>query len=101
MDLAQVLHSLADPSRLRAVSVLARSMTPVSCADLNELSGPPAMPKSTFSHHLRVLREAGVISGEWDGQRKWVTLRRDDLETRFPGLLDAVLDGFDVDIAHK
>ena len=43
------------------------------------------------SHHLKVLREAGVVTAEVDGTRKYHTLRRDDLEARFPGLLDSVL----------
>ena len=97
IDLASVLHALADPSRLRAVAVLAGSALPITCADLNEWSGPPAMPKSTFSHHLRVLREAGVITAEYEGQRKLVSLRRGELEARFPGLLDAVVVGVDID----
>ena len=49
------------------------------------------MSKSTGSHHLKVLREAGVVTAEVDGTRKYHTLRRDDLDARFPGLLDSVL----------
>jgi DNA-binding transcriptional ArsR family regulator len=48
--------------------------------------------KSTLSHHLRVLRDAGVTRTRQEGTRCFVELRRDDLEFRFPGLLDAVLD---------
>jgi DNA-binding transcriptional ArsR family regulator len=47
--------------------------------------------KSTGSHHLKVLREAGIVRAEADGTRRYYTLRRDDLEARFPGLLDSVL----------
>ena len=49
------------------------------------------MTKSTLTHHFRVLREAGVISQEVAGTSKLNTLRREDLDARFPGLLDAVL----------
>ena len=49
------------------------------------------MTKSTLTHHFRVLREAGVISQEIAGTSKLNTLRREDLDARFPGLLDAVL----------
>ena len=52
--------------------------------------------KSTGSHHLKVLREAGIVTAEVDGTRKYHTLRRDDLEARFPGLLDSVLRVGDV-----
>jgi DNA-binding transcriptional ArsR family regulator len=44
-----------------------------------------------MTHHFRVLREAGVIRQERVGTTKLTALRRDDLESRFPGLLDAVL----------
>ena len=49
------------------------------------------MAKSTLSHHLRVLREAGLTLTEPNGTQRVVSLRRDDLDERFPGLLDAVL----------
>jgi len=47
--------------------------------------------KSTLTHHFRTLREAGVIRQERQGTTKMTWLRRDDLDARFPGLLDAVL----------
>ena len=92
IDLASVMHALADPSRLRTVSILAESPE-LCCGDLGELSGSLGLAKSTRSHHLRVLREAGVVRARYDGQRKFVMLRKDDLDARFPGLLDAVLAG--------
>ena len=47
--------------------------------------------KATRSHHYRVLREAGLTHTRVEGTRRYVSLRRDDLEARFPGLLDALL----------
>ena len=47
--------------------------------------------KATLSHHFRVLREAGVVRTRLDGRKRLLSLRYDDLEARFPGLLDAVL----------
>jgi DNA-binding transcriptional ArsR family regulator len=47
--------------------------------------------KATRSHHLRVLREAGITRTRADGTRRLVSLRREDLDARFPGLLDSVL----------
>jgi DNA-binding transcriptional ArsR family regulator len=93
IDLASVMHALADPSRLRSVAALAEATDLTSCTDLAELAGAEGLAKSTWSHHLRVLREAGVIRTRHDGTRKFVTLRRADLDHRFPGLLDAVLEG--------
>jgi hypothetical protein len=59
-------------------------------------SGPPAAdrrPTSTrsFSHHLKTLREAGLIRNEPAGRQRTITLRRAEVDERFPGLLDAVL----------
>lgn len=49
------------------------------------------VPRSTFSHPLKTLRKAGLIRNEPAGRRRTVTLRRAELDERFPGLLEAVL----------
>jgi DNA-binding transcriptional ArsR family regulator len=85
MDLAAVLHALSDPMRLRIVAGLA-AQTDRTCKSF-ELP----VTKSTCTHHFRVLREAGVIRQRLEGTTKLSSLRRDDLEARFPGLLDSVL----------
>jgi DNA-binding transcriptional ArsR family regulator len=88
-DLAvtDVLFALSDPSRLAIVRQLAEGpMEMVSC---QAVGGD--IPKSTRSHHLKTLREAGVIRNVPHGRHRFVSLRRDDLESRFPGLLAAVL----------
>ncbi|MFK0022957.1 ArsR/SmtB family transcription factor [Streptomyces sp. NPDC090798] len=57
-------------------------------------SRPPAdehLHKSTVSHHMRIMREAGLTSTRAVGRNRFVRLRRDDLDARFPGLLDALL----------
>jgi DNA-binding transcriptional ArsR family regulator len=87
LDLVEVLQALGDPVRLQIVHILEQADGAIAC---NEMGLPVA--KSTGSHHLKVLREAGVIRGRVDGTRKFYTLRRDDLEARFPGLLDSVLE---------
>ena len=84
--LAAVLHALSDPVRLRIVAVLAASGDEPAC-------GAFRLPvtKSTCTHHFKVLREAGVIRQRQQGTARLNTLRRDDLDARFPGLLDSVL----------
>jgi DNA-binding transcriptional ArsR family regulator len=85
LELAAVLHALSDPLRLRVVEML---------ADGGERScGSFDLPvvKSTCTHHFRVLREAGVVRQRIEGKAKLNQLRREDIETRFPGLLAAVL----------
>src|SRR5580692_11863472 len=91
INLASVMHALADPSRLRMVAAL-DGRPELSCAALGEKAGT-AMAKSTTTHHLGVLREAGLITTRHEGQRRLATLRRSDLDARFPGLLDAVIAG--------
>ena len=81
-----VLRALADPVRLAIVRQLAASGTEVSCGAL-------AVPvtKSTLTHHLSILRQAGVVIGRQEGTTRFNSLRRKDLDALFPGLLDGVL----------
>jgi DNA-binding transcriptional ArsR family regulator len=85
-DLATVLHALSDPMRLRIVAALA-SGDELSCGGV----GLP-VTKSTCSHHFKVLRDAGVISQRQQGTSRLNTLRREELDAAFPGLLDSVLN---------
>ena len=86
IELEAVLHALSDPTRLQIVTAL--DERPGACA-----TGSIDVPvsKSTCTHHFRVLREAGVISQRAEGTSRLNTLRREDLDARFPGLLDAIL----------
>jgi DNA-binding transcriptional ArsR family regulator len=86
LELGAVLHALSDPVRLRIVAKLAHSEGDHTC-------GSFALPvtKSTCTHHFKVLREAGVIQQRAQGTTRLNRLRREDLESRFPGLLDCVL----------
>ncbi len=92
-DLASVMHALADPSRLRMVAALDGGAE-LACAELGEQAGV-GMAKSTTTHHLSVLREAGIVRTRHEGQRKLASLRRAELDERFPGLLDAVIRAMD------
>jgi DNA-binding transcriptional ArsR family regulator len=85
MTLAPVLAALSDPVRLKIVRMLADGCE-LSCGSF----GFP-LAKSTLTHHLRVLRDAGVISQRAVGTSRMTWLRRKDLDARFPGLLDSVL----------
>jgi DNA-binding transcriptional ArsR family regulator len=86
LQLVDVLQALADPVRLELVRILDDADGALACGEI-----PLTVSKSTGSHHLKVLREAGVIRGQIDGTRRYYTLRRADLEARFPGLLASVL----------
>src|SRR5918911_5745051 len=85
VDLTDVLHALSDPVRLEIVQTL---------SDLQERpcsSVEAKVAKSTLSHHFKVLREAGITYTRANGTHRLMSLRQDDLEARFPGLIDSVL----------
>ncbi len=94
IELPTVLHALSDPQRLRIVRELSADPQPRQCRAFDV-----SVSKSTCTHHFRVLREAGVIRQEQIGTSRLNSLRRDDLDERFPGLLDAVLASADDRVA--
>ncbi|MFG1941412.1 ArsR/SmtB family transcription factor [Nonomuraea sp. NPDC048826] len=87
LELTEVLRALADPVRLEAVTLLAAAGE-LTCGGLG---GELSVHKSTASHHFRTLRESGLVITRQEGRQKFIRLRRDDLDARFPGLLDSVL----------
>jgi DNA-binding transcriptional ArsR family regulator len=85
IELPTVLDCLSDLTRLASVYNLAKGAE-LRCGDFNGLSG-----KSNLAYHFTRLRESGVIQTRLVGTARLIKLRRDDLDARFPGLLDAVL----------
>jgi DNA-binding transcriptional ArsR family regulator len=86
MRIETVLHALSDPVRLTIVRTLAAEPEGRACGTFNL-----PVTKSTATHHFRVLREAGVVRQRDEGRRRITELRRDELDGRFPGLLDSVV----------
>lgn len=84
--IAAVLQALGDPVRLQILRALADVPQGVACGEVRL-----PVSASTRTHHLRTLREAGVISTRCEGTRRISTLRRADLDALYPGLLDGVL----------
>jgi DNA-binding transcriptional ArsR family regulator len=85
IELTRVLHALSDPVRLDVVRQLDRAGE-ATCAALDG-----GRPKSSMSHHFRVLRDAGVVRTRTDGAAHMNELRRAELDRLCPGLLEAVL----------
>ncbi len=84
IKLEAVLAALADPVRLSIVASLSdKAEHSASAFDCDIAS-------STLSHHLKVLREAGVIGHRKEGTRCYVSLRS-ELDRVFPGLLKTIL----------
>ena len=86
LTLHRILFALSDPTRLAVVWAL-KDGAERSSGDLLAES----VPRSTMTHHLKILREAGVTRTRPEGMRCLISLRDADLEARFPGLLDAIL----------
>ncbi|MFK4510350.1 ArsR family transcriptional regulator [Bradyrhizobium daqingense] len=89
IELPMVLDCLSDPIRLAIVYQLAqqeRVSSELRCSDFSALSG-----KSNLAYHFAKLRECGLMQTRIAGTNRFMRLRREDMEARFPGLLDAVL----------
>jgi DNA-binding transcriptional ArsR family regulator len=86
IELGTVLHAFSDPVRLKIVAALAEGDGELTCGSFDV-----PVTKSTCTHHFKILREAGVIHQRPHGAARLNTLRRDDLDARFPGLLATIL----------
>ncbi|ANS73354.1 ArsR family transcriptional regulator [Paenibacillus yonginensis] len=89
IELSSVLYALSDPIRLFIVSQI-RKYGENPC---NSFEVPIA--KSTLSHHIRTLRESGVVFTRSQGTQRLISVREEDLNHRFPGVLDAVLQAYE------
>lgn len=88
LQLTSILHALSDGIRLQIVHQLAKTEE-IACGYFDICA-----PKSSLSHHFRVLRNAGVITTRKEGTALLNRLRKADLNERFPGLLGSVLHSF-------
>jgi DNA-binding transcriptional ArsR family regulator len=89
IHLSSVLYALSDPIRLHLVAEIYKAGEQTcSCIDV-------PVVKSTLSHHTRTLREAGVIRTRIQGTQRFLSIRTEDLETRFPGLLASLLQAYE------
>ena len=86
LTLASVMAALSDPVRIQIVCALAHDGER-TCGTFDL-----GISKATRSHHFKVLREAGLTHTRSEGTHRHVSLRREDVDSRFPGLLDAVLN---------
>ena len=86
LQISAVLYALSDPVRLLVASDIRRSGE-LTCGYIDV-----PVVKSTLSHRIRTLREAGVVHVRAQGTQRHISLRTEDLDTRFPGLLATILD---------
>jgi len=83
--LSTILNALGDPIRLNIIKNLANNYE-TTCACCNA-----SLSKSVLSHHFKVLRTSGLIKVRIEGKQRFLSIRYDDLEERFPGLLNAII----------
>ena len=85
VSLAAIMAALSDPVRVAIVRELA-CRGEATCGAFEV-----GVSKATRSHHFKVLREAGLTRTRAEGTHRHVSLRREEIDARFPGLLGAVL----------
>jgi DNA-binding transcriptional ArsR family regulator len=86
VTLQHLLDAMADPVRRMAVAQLARADHALSCGAFDL-----PVSRSTSTHHFNVLREAGIVRQHYTGTTKVNCLRTEELETRFPGVMPALV----------
>jgi DNA-binding transcriptional ArsR family regulator len=84
-DLCSILYALSDPIRISIVKSILKSGE-CTCSSFDV-----PLAKSTMSHHFKVLREAGLIMTRVSGTENRLTIRKDEIDERFPGLIRAVM----------
>ncbi|MCM3004065.1 helix-turn-helix transcriptional regulator [Priestia koreensis] len=86
-QLSKIFHALSEPNRLRIVRSIASKGEEVCTYYSYEFN----IAKSTVSHHIKTLREAGIIKVRVDGSQHFYSIRMEDLNNRFPGLMETIL----------
>jgi DNA-binding transcriptional ArsR family regulator len=83
VQLYDVLAAIADPVRLELVRELAHGAEHTAGTLAEQVGVSP----STLTHHLRIMRDAGMVRTRAEGVHRWTSLRMDELEERFPGFV--------------
>jgi|SRR5215472_9219529 len=85
-EIGEILQALADPMRLSIIRSLAERAGEMSCGAFDL-----PVTKPTLTHHFKTLKYAGLVGARMEGTRKFIHLRRDEVDAAYPGLLDSVL----------
>lgn len=86
-----ILYALSDPIRVAIYAGIAGQKCTVSCSNFLTVADQ-AIPKSTLSQHFKILRENGLIRSERRGVEMLNATRCQEIESRFPGLIRAILN---------
>lgn len=86
IELTDLMYALSDPARLEIVKALSCGSKTQTCSELN-----CDRPKSSMSHHFKILRESGLLETQIEGKEHKNSLRTAELEKKFPGLMKSIL----------
>jgi DNA-binding transcriptional ArsR family regulator len=100
VQLEGILHALSDPVRVAIFTNIAGAECAQTCSAFAEVNDKP-IPKSSLSHHFKVLREAGLIRSERQGVEMRNTSRCLEIDKRFPGLLQAIINAHAAQVAER
>jgi DNA-binding transcriptional ArsR family regulator len=95
-----VMHALSDPVRVAIFATIANSDCARNCSNFLTVQ-EREIPKATLSQHFKILRDAGLIRGERQGVEIQNTSRCSEIETRFPGLVAAILNAHKVQMKER
>lgn len=95
-----ILHALSDPVRARIYAEIALADCAQTCSNFLNVNDR-SIPKSTLSQHFKALREAGLIRSERRGVEMHNTSRCEELENRFPGLVQAIMNAHRIQLEGK
>lgn len=89
VELTDIMYALADPTRLEIVGQLAKAGRKMTCGEFD-----CNRPKSSMSHHFKILRAAGLVETLIEGTEHMNSLRLEEIEQKFPGVLPSILKAF-------
>jgi len=95
-----ILHALSDPVRVAIYADIVAQECSHNCSAFLMVNHK-AIPKSTLSQHFKALREAGLIRGERRGVEVHNTSRCKEIEQRFPGLIQAIVNAHMIQSADQ
>jgi DNA-binding transcriptional ArsR family regulator len=95
-----ILYALSDPVRVAIFANIAGSACAQTCSSFLNVS-ETSIPKSTLSRHFQILRESGLIRSERQGVEMHNTSRCAEIEQRFPGLMQAIVNAFNIQMATR
>ena len=95
-----ILHALSDPVRVAIFAEMVGAGCPRTCSTFLNVREKD-IPKSTLSQHFKILRESGLIRSERRGVEMHNTSRCTEINGRFPGLVEAIVNAYRIASAEK